>query len=182
MRARRDALGPAERGPAEIAIHRHLAKLFDDIAGGTIASYAAIRSEVDLGAFHRAWSAGGGSIVLPRTLDEGTMEFVRFTGAEQMTAGSYGILEPVGDAVELAAIDAVIVPGLAFDATGGRLGYGAGYYDRFLSRLSNAREVRARFVGVGFDVQLVEVVPMADHDVHLDVIVTESGARARVNR
>jgi 5-formyltetrahydrofolate cyclo-ligase len=72
-------------------------------------------------------------------------------------------------------IDAVIVPGLAFDRAGGRLGYGEGYYDRFLEKLMQAKTPRAQFVGVAFDAQVVENVPMYAHDVPMDWLVTELG-------
>jgi 5-formyltetrahydrofolate cyclo-ligase len=100
---------------------------------------------------------------------------------EELAPGAFGILEPAevwkhrsDRVVPPERLDLVIVPGVAFDRRGGRLGYGAGYYDRLLAALS-PRAVR---VGVGYRCQLVESVPMADHDVRMDWVVTETGAIA----
>ncbi len=85
--------------------------------------------------------------------------------------GHYGILEPRHDAsleVTLKEIDAVIVPGLAFDKSCNRLGRGAGYYDRFLATLPDATVT----VGLAFDFQLIDRLPVEEHDVPLSVIVT----------
>lgn len=92
---------------------------------------------------------------------------------EGFELSSFGILEPVKDlqkAVEPGGLDFVVVPGLAFDREKYRLGYGAGFYDRFLPRLgSNCLKV-----GIAFDLQIVDKVPTEEHDFALDLIITES--------
>jgi 5-formyltetrahydrofolate cyclo-ligase len=84
---------------------------------------------------------------------------------EGLVAAVWGIREPQGPAVEPAAIDLVVVPGVAFTLTGARLGHGKAYYDRFLAT------VGAPKVGVCFDEQLVDELPMEPHDVWLDKVV-----------
>ena len=85
-------------------------------------------------------------------------------------AGAYGILEPEGDlTVAPHTFDAVLVPGLAFDIMGNRLGFGAGYYDRFLSMVG-PQTLR---IGIGYDWQIVETVPVGTHDIHLTHIITD---------
>ena len=88
-----------------------------------------------------------------------------------LAPGSYDILEPKPEkrkAVELSEIDLVLVPGLAFDRKGNRLGHGKGYYDRFLKTLPN----RAKRYGLAFDFQVLDQVPINDFDVRLDLVLT----------
>lgn len=92
---------------------------------------------------------------------------------DELAPGTLGILEPVDSAVkevDVSHIDIVIVPALAFDRRLDRLGHGAGYYDRFLSRLSKGTFK----VGLSYDLQLIEKLPKEKHDMPLDIIVTES--------
>lgn len=86
--------------------------------------------------------------------------------------GNYNILEPREECLRPVSperIDVVLMPGVAFDLTGGRLGYGGGYYDRFLERCSP----RCLLIALAFELQIVEHVPCADHDIHIHKIVTE---------
>ncbi|MEZ4333445.1 MAG: 5-formyltetrahydrofolate cyclo-ligase [Myxococcota bacterium] len=115
-------------------------------------------------------------VLLPRMADESVLEFVVVPDLGGLQPGRFGILEPSREAPtsELMAGDLVLVPGLAFDAQGGRLGRGVGYYDRVFARYPNAHEGPIR-IGVGFCFQLIERVPMADHDVRMDGFASESG-------
>lgn len=93
--------------------------------------------------------------------------------AGDMGHGQWGIREPLHpDWVGDATIDVVLVPGLAFDASGGRLGHGRGFYDRMLARLG--RRARCR-VGVAFGFQVVEAVPCGVGDLGMDAVVVETG-------
>lgn len=107
---------------------------------------------------------------------------VRLNSFEELTAGPYGIREPdmhvqlaaghlnaLPDALSVQELDVVIVPGVAFDRKGGRLGYGGGYYDRFLPQL----RPNALKIGIAYQLQMVEQLPMETHDIPLDLIVTE---------
>jgi 5-formyltetrahydrofolate cyclo-ligase len=88
----------------------------------------------------------------------------------------FGILEPPADAPEFdpGLVDVALVPGLAFDVTGVRLGYGAGYYDRLLPRFRPGIPI----IGVTRDALVVSDLPLEDHDVHMTHLVTESGVRS----
>ncbi|MDD3585788.1 MAG: 5-formyltetrahydrofolate cyclo-ligase [Thermoguttaceae bacterium] len=97
---------------------------------------------------------------------------------KELTQGQFGILEPhmslrndPGHVVELSEIDVVLVPGIAFDLVGGRLGRGAGFYDRFLSRLSK----HATLIALALGEQLVEAVPMEEHDRRVNYLVKTRG-------
>ena len=88
----------------------------------------------------------------------------------ELEPGFKGILEPrTRMPVDPSTADVVIVPGVAFDARGNRLGYGGGFYDSFLSECGDVPRI-----GVCFEVQVVDEVPVAEHDLPVDVIVTES--------
>jgi len=87
-------------------------------------------------------------------------------GDAPRVASKFGVLEPTGPAVDVAEIDLVIVPGLAFTAAGDRLGYGQGYYDRFLPTVSAAT------VGVCFADQLVDEMPVTATDVRVDTVIS----------
>src|SRR5690606_17515013 len=97
-------------------------------------------------------------------------------GRDELETGAWGILEPkpaVPLVDTLTTIAVVLVPGLAFDAKGGRLGYGAGYYDRFFDRFAGQQQPLR--IGVCYSAQLVEQVPMEAHDYAMDAVVTEAG-------
>ena len=133
-------------------------------------SYVAFGSEADLGAINESVIAAGHRLLVPR-VEAGVIVAVERTVDGETVRSDYGIEEPIGPAVDPAEIDVVLVPGVAFDRRGRRLGYGAGYYDGFLPQL---REGTA-LVGVCFSVQVVDEVPVEDHDVLIDVVVSERG-------
>jgi 5-formyltetrahydrofolate cyclo-ligase len=85
-----------------------------------------------------------------------------------MARGAYGILEPVSiKKAEVSDIDLIIVPGIAFDINGGRCGFGKGYYDRLLC------ESKAKKIGLCYDFQLVREIETDEHDIPMDMIITE---------
>ncbi|MCT4594552.1 MAG: 5-formyltetrahydrofolate cyclo-ligase [Anaeromicrobium sp.] len=92
---------------------------------------------------------------------------------EDLTEGTYGVLEPREDSIRPFNpnnLDLILVPGVAFDPFGYRVGYGAGYYDRFLSSLKE----KVSTIGLSFDLQIIEKVPIDEFDQKLDYILTES--------
>lgn len=85
---------------------------------------------------------------------------------------TFGILEPKKNKIknfDINKLDLVIVPGIAFDKNGHRIGYGHGYYDRFLKKISS----KAKKIGLAFDFQLIEKIPEERHDIPMDIIITE---------
>ncbi|MEA2115427.1 MAG: 5-formyltetrahydrofolate cyclo-ligase [Thermodesulfobacteriota bacterium] len=138
--------------------------------------YVDFRSEVETMDLIRDLIAAGKTISVPVTLlKKSRLQAVRLTNPDtQLMPGCYGIPEPSPDqitkaTVDPATIDTVLIPGSVFDTGGGRLGYGGGYYDRFLTESAP----RAARVGVAFELQLVDQVPMEPHDQYMDVLVTE---------
>ncbi|MBI5560997.1 MAG: 5-formyltetrahydrofolate cyclo-ligase [Deltaproteobacteria bacterium] len=138
-----------------------------------LALYASFKNEVLTDEiFSRALEAGK-EVYFPRIVRGGPhLAFYRVNGKEELQAGSYKILEPpeVVDEAAPATLECVVVPGVAFDANGARLGYGKGYYDRFL------KKTRCPVVALAFGFQLLSrPLPEEPHDVTVNSIVTESG-------
>ena len=138
--------------------------------------YVHFRSEVQTMALIKQLLADGKNVSVPVTLpEESRITAVQLTDPDsQLVPGYYGILEPTPAriaeaAVNPATLDTVLVPGSVFDPLGGRLGYGGGFYDRFLSR-DAPRAIR---VGLAFEKQRVSRVPMEPHDQYMDLLVTE---------
>lgn len=109
---------------------------------------------------------------------DGRLEAVHLKTMLELHPGAYGILEPNGQLridpdrrLHPEAVDIVLVPGVAFDRDGRRLGQGKGYYDKLLKGLSS----RCLKVGLAYDRQLVERVPVTGHDVQMDLVITETG-------
>lgn len=164
MRAARSAyvagLAPGERERLEAAL---IASLDGEIGSGNVAGYAAVGAEIDLRSFPRA-------LVLPRVAS-GALTFHR-CAAEDLSLSAFGIPEPSA-AQEAVDPDVLLVPLLAVDHAGNRLGQGAGYYDRTLAALRARKQVIA--IGVGWDMQLVAALPTDSWDEPLDAVATPSG-------
>jgi 5-formyltetrahydrofolate cyclo-ligase len=176
--ALRDALPPALRAAASGAIGARILARTDYRSARTILVTLPFGSEWDTFAVVRAALAAGKTVAVPRVdATRRMLELHAIADPERdVVAGYRQIPEPRPACPRLAldTIDFVLVPGVAFDRQGRRLGYGGGYYDRLLPLLS-PRAVR---VAGGFDVQLVDRVPAAPHDAAVDAIVTESHALA----
>lgn len=141
-----------------------------------IALYHPIRGEVPTGEIEKLALKAGKIICLPQTLKAEKRMVFALAGGD-MIEGPYGIPEPDEHAerVDIMALDMVIVPGLAFDRNGCRLGYGEGYYDRIFGDFKGD----AALVGLAYSFQLVELLPAEEHDVKMHIIVTESGIKYR---
>ena len=135
----------------------------------TIMAYAAIPPEAKLQPVLEGILAAGKTLVLPRCEQDGVMTARRIADLRQLISGAYGIPEPKPDApmVPTAEIDLILVPGLAFDRTGRRLGRGKGYYDRFLANFHGKT--------MGICGQLVPEIPVERHDITMDAIAVDRG-------
>ena len=172
MGARLRSLSRAERDAAGATIARAVAALGAYARASRVAAYVALDDEAPTRAILERVLASGRVLLLPR-IAEGGLEFAAAGGLAALRRSSLGVLEPDRScpAFALAAPDLVLVPGIAFDRRGGRLGRGAGHYDRALAQLE--RGVVA--IGVGFSFQLVDAVPMAPLDRRVAGVVTENG-------
>jgi 5-formyltetrahydrofolate cyclo-ligase len=177
-RAAREELRPDARTRAAADVVTRLARLPELRGVRVVALYAAHGTELDVGAVATTLRERGATTCLPRVEGE-HLHLVATTATSPLEVGYRGIAEPRGRSLDPGAVDAVVVPGLAFDPVGGRLGQGGGHYDRLLSQLP----ARALRVGVGFACQLVPRVPREAHDAPVDVVVTDratyrTGARS----
>ena len=133
-----------------------------------VLAYYSLRDELFTHDFVQRW-ADKKAILLPKVVGD-DLTLHRYTNAMSMSEGAFGIMEPcTPEFTDYAAVDMVIVPGVAFDRLGNRLGRGRGYYDRlFATRLP----YNIYKVGVCYPFQLVEHVPTDSCDVQMDKVVT----------
>jgi 5-formyltetrahydrofolate cyclo-ligase len=167
--ARRRALSPQDRQAASAAAAERALPLL--LAGADpIAAYWPRGEEIDPRPLIHDLQAAGRSVVLPATRPDGLLEFRLWRAGEELHPAGFSLLEPAPDAQVLAP-RTLLVPLVAFDRRGHRLGHGKGYYDRALAALSHQAPVRT--IGFAFSVQEMASVPAELHDMPLDLIVTE---------
>ncbi len=136
-----------------------------------IAGYVSIGDEADVMPLLGQLTAEGADLALPAVKDrDDALEFRRWRPEDALEAGPFGTLHP-NDAAERLKPDLLLVPLLAFDRQGGRLGYGGGYYDRTLAAMREKGPVIA--VGIGYAAQRQDRLPQEAHDQSLDWVVTE---------
>ena len=147
---------------------------FLKVRPGTIVSgFAAIRDEINPAALMTWLHAEGFRLALPVMQGKGRPLLMRaWSPGDAMEAAAWGIAEPTEDKPEVEP-DVVLVPLLAFDARGYRLGYGGGFYDRTLQKLRAKKPTIA--VGLAYDEQKVDAVPIESYDQRLDWVLTPSG-------
>lgn len=176
VRAARRQLKAQAQTDASFAVLAHAltAELF--FSGQHVAAYMAIGSELSLKPLLAVLLARGVFVYLPKVLTQkGEMQFLRYHGEAHLESGKFGILAPVSksdDAVAASELDVILLPLLAFDAQGYRLGQGGGYYDRYLHALVSAKPLR---VGVAFHFQAVKQLPTESFDQQLHAAITELG-------
>lgn len=138
--------------------------------GGVVAGYRALGSEIDADPLMIRLAAAGARLALPVMQGEGQpLCFRRWEEGQALERGPHNVHEP-GKTAEEVVPDLVLVPLVAIDRRGVRMGYGKGYYDRTLEGLRARGKVRA--VGLAFDEQIVDVVPEDPHDQRLDALLT----------
>jgi 5-formyltetrahydrofolate cyclo-ligase len=170
--AARAALDPEARRLASASACRHALTVMPRSAK-TVAAYAAIRDEIDPRVLLELLELRGIALALPVVVAPGKpLMFRKYQIKDQLTPGPMGVPQPSASMPTIEP-DVVIVPLVAFDRAGRRMGYGAGYYDRSLAFLKTKRSITT--IGFGFSVQEVAAVPVEPHDQSLDVIVTEKG-------
>lgn len=140
-------------------------------AAPLVVGYRAVRKEVDLAALLSRAEQAGKRVGLPRVLEERGLALCFHAAGQPLALSALGIEEPAPEA-ELVPLDAamlIIVPALALDVRGHRVGYGLGYYDRLLPRLPHAFKVV-----IGYDFQLASELPDSEHDFAVDCVVTDA--------
>ncbi|MFB6263374.1 MAG: 5-formyltetrahydrofolate cyclo-ligase [Bradymonadaceae bacterium] len=181
FRSRRRALDAEARAEASGAICRRLATIEELDARSPVAGYVADDGELRLHAFLEERLSAGDRVVLPR-VEGDRLVFAPVTDFDALEPGSYGIPEPSTPAVSIEAVAAILVPGVAFDRGGRRIGRGAGYYDRVLARRRSVGSP-ALTVGICHHCQLADPpLPQDKHDVRVDLVVTDREVVATSDR
>lgn len=171
LRVRNRALDPLARARASREIFRRIERLDAFAKARTVGCFCSLPDEPDTAEALVRWSRSK-CVAVPR-VEGDAMRFFRYDPAV-MRRGAFGITEPGTEAVacDPAALDLIIVPGVAFTAAGQRMGRGRGYYDRYLAQPG----LHAVKIGVGYAYQLVGELPVEPHDVAMDGVVTDAPA------
>lgn len=141
----------------------------------TILAYTPFKGEISL--FPLMQALPDKQWFLPKSMTDGTLSFHRHMPGHPLITGRYGILEPAASAPQWQAsnpVDLILVPGLGFDRHGQRLGYGKGYYDRFLSQ-TRSQHPNVLFAGIAAQALVFEALPADPWDIPMDYLVTEQG-------
>ncbi|MBX4907790.1 MULTISPECIES: 5-formyltetrahydrofolate cyclo-ligase [Rhizobium] len=173
--AARDAVTPEERTAKSLAMADHAGEAVAFEPGTIISGFLPIRSEADLRPLMARFAARGARLCVPAILDKQTIVFRELAEDAPLVATGFGTVGPTEHAAVLDP-EIMLVPLSAFDVRGHRIGYGAGYYDRAISRLRE-KDLHPKLIGIAFDCQEVAHVPDEPHDISLDAILTESGLR-----
>lgn len=170
MLACRKALSAVEAEAMSTVIQQTFMASREFSEANIIALYVAVHNEVDTTRVLTQALAGGKSVLLPAVCGDG-LDFRQINGLVSLRRGTFGVMEPDSSCVvrEPGEADVIVVPGVAFDLAGRRVGYGKGYYDRVLHTL----EGTGKLVGFSYELQLVADIATEPHDVRMDMIVTE---------
>ncbi|MBF6395004.1 5-formyltetrahydrofolate cyclo-ligase [Nocardia cyriacigeorgica] len=175
--AQRAALSDADRAREASALAATAGQIE---VGEWVCAYVPVRGEPGSQAMLEALRAAGARVLLPVTGPPGPLDWAEYTGAVSLRPARYGLLEPTGPALGIAAIaraSVILVPALAVDLRGVRLGRGAGYYDRTLA----AAAPDARLVAVVRDAELVERLPEEPHDLRMGWALTPGGGLSELS-
>jgi len=171
MRCNREAMTPEERGNRSGKVCAHVLDLIHD--GETIMVYSAKELEVNTLPLIRTLLSRGNPVVVPIIVRaDVSLRLSYLKDLSVLVPSTFSVPEPIGNEIPARPenVDTIILPMLGFDRKGGRLGYGAGYYDRFL-----ARNPRIRRIGIAFACQEAENLPVDENDIHMNCTITEDG-------
>lgn len=173
MRAARISLGASARLAASLAVCARLQHMKDlSKPGAVVAVYLAKGEELSLDDFIEWLLNRGITVAVPVYSKGGEPHFALLRSLDNLEIGALELRMAPADTPRVPDIniDAVLFPGLAYDRSGGRLGYGGGWYDKVAADLHQD----AQLIGIGFDCQLIGEVPHETHDVRVDLVVTEA--------
>jgi 5-formyltetrahydrofolate cyclo-ligase len=183
--AQRNALTPTERSTKSVRINELMFRRISEVLESrmklgrkpTLFTYMPIKSEVDVTAIMEACWKQEIRVLLPKVQPEQKLKLFEIRSYADLEKGKYGISEPVLESpqhLDIRHIDVALVPGLAFDAQLGRLGYGGGYYDRFMQQYVRSGYTKPYIIAGAYDAQIIQEVPMGLFDFRLDELITEA--------
>lgn len=150
----------------DIFLCDQLIKLVHDVNASTVHCYIPMKNEINLIPFIENLLLNGKTVVAPKALSGGVLKHLILSSLRTLEKGIFGTVFPSGNNEYRGNYDVIIVPGLAFDQNGCRLGYGAGYYDRFLKQHPKTLKVSP-----AYPFQLVDRVPIDNFDQNIDKII-----------
>jgi 5-formyltetrahydrofolate cyclo-ligase len=167
MRATRKAITPDLHAKKSASIREKLEALPQWQSAKKVLVYVSKNDEVDTHQLTKDCITSDKTVYVPKVSGK-TLSICPIKAWEQLEPGAFGILEPceVLDPAHPEEIDLILVPGLAFDQTGHRIGYGRGFYDSLLKSTKGLK------VGLAFEEQIVEEIPAEPHDIPLDLIIS----------
>lgn len=139
-----------------------------------ILCYLSTEYEADTSQIIRAAFSAGKQVAAPKVLSKTKMEFFRLDSPDALVKGAYGIREPASEILADASPSLVLMPGVAFDRQNRRIGYGGGYYDRYLKA-----HPEHRTIALAFSMQVVPVLPAEPHDIRPEYLITETDSFLR---
>lgn len=154
-----------------LRIHRLMTRIPAYQIARRIACYVSVKNEVDTQTPIRTALGSGKRVAVPVARGNGVMDFQAIEGLNELRTAHHGLREPVPNPESILpphTLDVILIPGIAFDRLGHRIGSGKGYYDRFLTRTNAVR------IGLSYAFQIIDRVPAEPHDMKMDWIVTES--------
>jgi 5-formyltetrahydrofolate cyclo-ligase len=175
--SRRDGLSAEARATAAIAVEKRFFALDAYYHAHAVMAYMSFGTELDTAAIVDALFWSGKTVVLPR-VDRASksLKLHRVESRKDLIAGVWDILEPRADlpTVAIDMVDLVLMPGVAFDLQGHRLGYGAGFYDRLLAGTAERPVPKPLRVAATLDCQVVDAVPAGPNDQSIHILITET--------
>jgi len=171
LRQRKDSMTPEERLEKSREVCCYLLEQITD--GETVMVYTSKEKEVNTADLIHTLLKRGNPVVVPIIVKEDISLRLSFLRDRSfLVPSTFGVPEPIGSEIPATGddVDTVILPMLGFDRTGRRIGYGAGYYDRFL-----AKNRKLRKIGIAFSCQEYENLPIDENDIPMDYIITEEG-------
>ena len=173
--AKRDALSVEHRIEKSMSAANYGAKNIKFDPGTIVSGFFPIRSEIDPRPLMDALRQQGARLCLPVVMDKTTIVFRELLRTSELVDTGFGTRGPGAEA-EVLDPEVLIMPLSVFDHHGGRIGYGAGHYDRAIAKI-NERGISPKLIGMAFDCQMHERVPVEAHDQPLDAMLTETGYR-----
>lgn len=173
----RKGMDEVEHTQLSDAIYNNVVPFFEKHYGHrkrlTVGLYYPIHREVNTIDIIKYVLSSGWSVYLPVISDSDLkIRYKKFESFKNMKEGPFGIMEPKGSVGRFAkSLDVLFVPGLAFDTKGYRVGYGKGYFDKYLSENGRKKTIT---VGLCFNFQIISDIPIQKHDVKLDYVITEN--------
>lgn len=172
IRKKRLALAPEQREQYSRSITSQVIEHPFFLNADEIYCYVSCESEVSTFELLKKCQSMGKKVAVPKVIVDNFMKFYYIDSLKSLTPGAYGILEPEADPQREACKEhaLVILPGVAFDRQGNRIGYGKGFYDNYLSTHPQYHRI-----GLAFSAQCVDFIPADCHDIRVEAVITEKG-------